>query len=429
MNKTGLFQKMRQNAVVPILLSGIIITVCSYILFSNTMYNEAKDSMRVVSKSVILAYENAFSGDFSIVQNSDSTYDFYKGDTDITNIYSIVDDYSEASGTEISILYMDMRIHTTFVSDSGSRLAGIYANSDTARQVLFNNEEVFYKNVKITNSRYLVLYEPLTNSKGETIGMIEVARDMKDIKLRVWHSVWPILLIAVIASGFASFYSYKNTKDIIDVLKKLQLFLNKVASGNLQAEMDSSLTKRNDELGDISKSSEKMQKNIRAFVETDALTGLSNRRFMMGALQKVFSRNKASNRPFSLAICDIDFFKNINDTYGHNAGDAVLIAVANVLKEGMKGKGYVARWGGEEFLLLFDKADAKEGTLILNELLNKIREMVVEFYEYKISITMTFGITEGEFTNIESLISRADSKLYYGKTHGRNQVVYEVTEE
>lgn len=429
MQKAGLYKKMRENAVVPILLSGIVITLCSYFRFSNAMYNEGKNSMRIIAKSVELAYEDTYPGNYALLQNKDLSYDLFKGEEKITNDYSIVDEFSDISDTDISLLFMDMRVHTTFANDNGARISGIFTNAETATRVLINNEEVFYKNIKIINDKYLVLYEPLYNSTGETIGMIEVARNMKDLKVNVWKSIWPILVIAVMASGFAIFYSYKNTKEIIRVLSKLQAFLNKVAGGNLQAELDSSLTKRTDELGDISKSSVKMQKSIRAFIETDPLTGLNNRRFIMGAIQKVIDKQRNSNKPFCLAICDIDFFKKVNDTYGHNAGDIVLKSVAEVLKDGVKSKGYPSRWGGEEFLLLLDNCTIEEGTIILNNILNRIREMTVEADGYKINITMTFGIVEGYDTRIEELVSIADEKLYYGKTHGRNQVVYEVTKD
>lgn len=429
MKKAGLYKKMRENAVIPILLLGFTLTLFGYVRFSNTMYNEAKDSMRIIANTVSIAYNNAFPGDFSLIQNKDSTYELYKGDVLITDNYTIIDDYSKASDTDISILYLDMRVHTTFKTDSGARIAGVFANSETAKDVLFGQKEVFYKNIDILGNKYLVLYVPLYNASHDVMGMIEIAREMSAIKKNVWLSIWPFLVISIVASVFAIMYSYKNTRDIISVLSKLQAFLNKVAGGNLQAELDSSLTRRTDELGDISKSSVKMQKSIRAFIETDPLTGLNNRRYIITAIQKVIDKHKANGTPFSLAICDIDFFKKVNDTYGHNAGDDVLKAVANTLKEGMKGSGYLARWGGEEFLLVFDRIGMEEGAKKLNLILDNIRSLVVESEDQKISVTMTFGIVEGSDTTVEGMVSVADEKLYYGKMHGRNQVVCEVTED
>lgn len=426
---TGLFKKMRRVAILPPLLLGIVITFVSYIRFSNAMYDEAENNMHNLAGSVAEAYDIAYPGDYSLKKNSDDTYDLYKGNICITDDYSIVDSFAVMSDTDISILYMDMRIHTTFETGNGTRLAGICTNEATADSVLYEGNTEFYKNIKIIDRTYLVLYVPLKNSDGSIIGMVEVAREMETIKLNVLKAVWPILLIAVLVVGLAVFYSYRNTKDITGVLKKLQYFLNKVSQGDLQVELDTALAKRDDELGDISKSSVQMQRSIRNFVETDPLTGLYNRRYVQNAVKKIGERQSETGQPFSVAITDIDFFKKVNDTYGHNAGDEVLKAVASILKTTMQGNGFAARWGGEEFVLVFDKCGMVRGAEILRQILKLIREMTVETEGYTIKITMTLGIVDGHGTNVEAMVEAADEKLYYGKTHGRNQVVCEVPSE
>lgn len=420
---------MRRVAVIPIVLLVVAITVCSYIRFSNTMYEEARDNMRIISRILESAYDTTYPGDYSIKETSKDKYDLYKGDALITEDYSIIDDISASSATEISILYMDMRIHTTFATDSGTRLAGICTNAETADKVLKGGNEVFYKDITIINDKYLVLYVPVRNSDGSVVGMIETARKRDSLSKSVMLAMWPILLLAVIGMAVALSFTYHNTLEIAGVLKKLQIFLNNVSGGNLQTELDSALSRREDELGDIAKSSVRMQRSIRAFVETDPLTGLNNRRFVSSAVTRIIERSKETGMPYSIAISDIDFFKKVNDTYGHNAGDDVLKAVAGILKNGMQGKGFAARWGGEEFILVFDKCDSTEGARTLNTILDSIRDMVVETEGYSIKITMTFGIVDGTDIDIEKMVEAADDKLYYGKTHGRNQVVLNIEEE
>jgi len=429
MKKTGLYKKMRRVAIVPIVLLVVAIMACSYIRFSNTMYDEAHRNMRVLSGIIKSAYDVMYPGDYEIKTEDGEKYDLYKGDACITGDYSIVDSISVSSETEVSILYMDMRIHTTFATDSGQRLAGICTNAETADRVLKNGEEVFYRDISIVEDKYLVLYVPLKNSDNTVIGMIEIARKMDDLKKQVLLAAWPIIVIAAIGMAVALFITYRNTREITEVLKKLQIFLTKVSGGDLQSELDTTLLKRDDELGDISKSTVRMQKSIRAFVETDPLTGLNNRRYVTGMVSKISERNMETGVPFAIAMSDIDFFKKVNDTYGHNAGDEVLKAVANILKTGMKGLGFAARWGGEEFILVFDKCGAEEGAIALETILDRIREMTVEADGFSIKVTMTFGIVDGDGRDIEKMVEAADEKLYYGKTHGRNRVVLNIQEQ
>ncbi len=429
MKKTGLYKKMLVIAIVPILLLGIVVTILCYIRFTKTIYSQARTDMRNVASGVAYAYDLANPGDYYLVKSLDDTYDLYKGDTDITGKYAIVDKFAVDSSSQVSLLYKDMRVNTTFGNTSGQRMAGVCTNKETAERVLNNGEEVFYENVSILGAKYLVLYVPLKNSDGSVIGMIEVARSVKNMKIAVLKAVWPVMVVALAGMLVAIYISLKSTREITGVLKRLQVFMNKVAGGNLQAELASDVLSRSDELGDISKSATAMQRSIRNFVETDPLTQLGNRRYIHNQLEKIMEKSETTGQPFSLAIADIDFFKKVNDTYGHNAGDEVLKAVANTLKNSMQGNGFAGRWGGEEFLVGFDKVGMYDAANHLWNTLEKIREMTVFTEGYEIKVTMTFGVVDGKKTDVETLVETADAKLYYGKQHGRNQVVTDIQEE
>ncbi|MBP5152518.1 MAG: GGDEF domain-containing protein [Lachnospiraceae bacterium] len=149
----------------------------------------------------------------------------------------------------------------------------------------------------------------------------------------------------------------------------------------------------------------------------------------MEALEKIQERASSTGEPFCLSIADIDFFKKVNDTYGHNAGDDVLRAVAGILKENMVGKGFAARWGGEEFMLVFDRLSSKQAVPVLEKALDDIRANTVETEGFEIKVTMTFGISDGSQGPIEDIVSVADEKLYYGKQNGRNRIVIDLPEE
>lgn len=163
-------------------------------------------------------------------------------------------------------------------------------------------------------------------------------------------------------------------------------------------------------------------KKIKEMASRDPLTGLRNRRSMMEKMNEILADGPAE---LCIAIGDIDFFKKINDTYGHEAGDEVLKSVAQTLIEFMDDKGYVARWGGEEFLFLFRKNNGDEVFVELDQLRRTIEKMVVSYKEHEICLRMTFGMREYDNNKpLDTNISLADEKLYSGKMSGRNKVVF-----
>ena len=164
-------------------------------------------------------------------------------------------------------------------------------------------------------------------------------------------------------------------------------------------------------------------KMLKEKASRDPLTGLLNRGAAMERLVTLASR--LNNECFSICICDIDFFKKVNDTYGHNMGDQVLIKIGDVLKQQMKGIGAAARWGGEEFLLIFPRVNGDDALQIVYDIQSKIRNIRIPCENGIITVTMTFGLTEYDFNaELDYNIKEADNKLYIGKDSGRNKVVY-----
>lgn len=156
---------------------------------------------------------------------------------------------------------------------------------------------------------------------------------------------------------------------------------------------------------------------------TDALTGLYNRRRATEYMAEVL--RPTNSFCSSICICDIDFFKKVNDKYGHDIGDVVLQKISHIMKTTLEGKGFIARWGGEEFLIVFPNSNGDEANFLLGELRNKIKMLQVDGGSEVFSITMTFGLAEYDFkTDIDSIIKEADEKLYIGKKNGRDQIVY-----
>ena len=153
----------------------------------------------------------------------------------------------------------------------------------------------------------------------------------------------------------------------------------------------------------------------------DQLTGLKNRRTFSYIYDKAFLE---SNRP-CMVMCDIDFFKKVNDTYGHNGGDAVLMNVANMLKNYVGENGEVIRWGGEEFILFLKNYELKEAVDLAETLRVRVEQMVSCYEKNRIKVTMSFGVAEvKEDKSCEENVQIADEKLYLAKTGGRNRVVF-----
>ena len=160
--------------------------------------------------------------------------------------------------------------------------------------------------------------------------------------------------------------------------------------------------------------------------ETDPLTGLFNRRTFMKRIENEAARFKRSKKPFSILFGDIDFFKKINDTFGHSAGDAVLVSISKLMDTEKREIDQIARWGGEEFLILLPETGLNGAVLLGNKIREKISAQSIMHEGKEIHVTMSFGVSKynGE-APIDKTIDLADKRLYLAKESGRNKVVAE----
>lgn len=155
----------------------------------------------------------------------------------------------------------------------------------------------------------------------------------------------------------------------------------------------------------------------------DDLTNLPNRRYLNSHLESVMLKFEEIKAVFGVMFFDLDFFKKINDNYGHNAGDEVLKMVANVFKNSSRNKDVIGRWGGEEFLGVFENIEKKKFLEIAERIRMLIENSQVDLGDEKIKVTVSIGVAiakEGE--KIETVIRRADEALYLAKKKGRNRV-------
>jgi diguanylate cyclase len=163
----------------------------------------------------------------------------------------------------------------------------------------------------------------------------------------------------------------------------------------------------------------------RKLVIFDYLTGLYNRRYIMMQAGFLLSLCKRNNHAISFIMADIDHFKSVNDSYGHQAGDHVLKQVAELLVRNVRECDLVARYGGEEFLLVLPELDSVKATALAERIRSTIAESRFEYDGNTVSITVSLGISTDQTspdTTIDRLISQSDSALYEAKRGGRNRV-------
>jgi diguanylate cyclase (GGDEF)-like protein len=156
---------------------------------------------------------------------------------------------------------------------------------------------------------------------------------------------------------------------------------------------------------------------------TDTLTGLYNRRHFGEMAAPSVERARRLGTPYYIMISDLDFFKRVNDQYGHLAGDAVLCSTARILKNTIRAYDILARWGGEEFIMLFTDSDPENVMSLTERIRQNIENAEVLYMNQRIHITLSSGIAQNEDDcDLTELVRRADEALYASKQNGRNRV-------
>ncbi len=164
-------------------------------------------------------------------------------------------------------------------------------------------------------------------------------------------------------------------------------------------------------------------KMLRQQASTDTLTGLHNRRSANDFIEKLIKKN--DEKGFCVCMCDIDFFKKVNDSYGHDIGDMVLAGVAQTLVENVTEECLVSRWGGEEFLIIFPNMNGDDAKSIVDVIRSRIKKIDFDTGSKTFNITVTYGLAEYGFDgDAKAVVKEADDKLYLGKENGRDQIVF-----
>ena len=431
----------------PMIFLTIVIVLVGSGLVNNSLKNEAADGMIDMSNTILESFESMYPGDYSVSEDNGGIT-LSKGEHLFNGDFEYIDKIKEITGCNITICYQNYAVITTLYDSNNVRLVGAADSDRIVAEVIKEDKSMFYPEVEFNKEMYLAYYTPIKEASGTVIGTFMIAKKADTITQLTWKAVLPMVGVALIAIILAAIFTYIYSVKFIGDIRKIQGYMKKVAEGTFEHSVDPTLENRTDEIGQMADSAVRTSLRLRKMVEEDQLTNLYNRRSADKKIKATIENYIDKGVRFNIALGDIDFFKKVNDTYGHEAGDQVLIAVSSTLKDFMKDKGYAIRWGGEEFLLIFDKGknDFEESCRNMEQMLDRIRALRVESGENIISVNMTFGILECEKedmeVNLASLederkgakdsflkkrmdyyISTADGRLYYGKEHGRNQLV------
>jgi diguanylate cyclase (GGDEF)-like protein len=298
------------------------------------------------------------------------------------------------------------------------------------------------KAAEYRNHRALEVIGTLQTVPDAPWGII-VERERSVVLAQVYALRTTTILLVLGLLALVGIGAYGIGLSLVHPLDRLVGGADRVASGDLTVKLP---VAHRDELGKLTERFNEMTAQLRTNREeldaahetllyknaeleelsvTDALTGLHNRRYLMDTLEREFGQRARSGRVFSLLMADLDHFKRINDSFGHPAGDAVLMYAARVFREEIRSVDLAARFGGEEFTLLLVDSDLESSKAVAERIRERIAASGIAFDGQSIPVTISIGLAQvanDPHDTPAELISRADAALYAAKNGGRNRV-------
>lgn len=419
---SGLTKSLFQLSVLPLLAFGLVVLIISSLVIYTSIEKEVKESLLAQNKTACQILDLTYPGNFL----ADDNGVVYKGDAVISGKHELVDQLCQATRMDVTLFYGDQRLLTSIRDASGERAVGTVAALEVVQAVLEEGEPYFSDRVLVNGVPYFGSYMPVADADGIIVGMIFAGKPRMTVMHAIYKNLLGIFIVVVIALVVTGSFSAAFSGRIIMALNRIKEFLGSIATGDLKAELDQALLERSDEIGEMGRFAVMLQNSITELVGTDPLTGLYNRRSCEVILQEVYHNYKRRGARFVLVLADIDWFKTVNDRFGHQAGDEVLRRVSDVLKSHMEHKGFVFRWGGEEFLFIYEGTTLETVLEDIDQLKQKINGIELCHEGSCFRVTMTFGVADcADQANMEKLIRQADDHLYRGKELGKNMVVYQ----
>ncbi|WP_319523508.1 diguanylate cyclase [Breoghania sp.] len=253
---------------------------------------------------------------------------------------------------------------------------------------------------------------------------------------------WTILIVCVLLMAMGLF-AYLLGHSIVKPLQRLSGEAGKVASGDLKVDlpvhgntevsyltqvfnhMVASLRRGQEEISQAHEALIEKNRELHRISITDSLTGIFNRKHVMDLFDMEFIRTQRYGIPFSVLIADLDHFKEVNDTYGHLAGDSVLRSIAKAMVESVRACDHVGRYGGEEFVVVLPNTEIDGAMEMAERIRQTIRRVTFnnDGEEFSMTISMGVAVCQEDDKSVETILKRADDALYRAKADGRDQVI------
>jgi diguanylate cyclase (GGDEF)-like protein len=294
-------------------------------------------------------------------------------------------------------------------------------------------------------NKNLVVEFPLSDSKGFPIGKVLFIKDVSQIYINFYVLMGILSVYSFALSLLSSLLLYVFSENLVDRIIKLQKLSNRIKESNFSGIEFLKIDEPKDELdhlrnnlvdtaltiGRLLSELEEKNRELQELAYYDPLTGLPNRRFFFEHASIIFEEVKRYEKPLSLLIMDIDHFKKINDTYGHDVGDVVLKTFADVLRGIVRKSDICARFGGEEFVVLLPNTNLEGARVLAERIRTTVAKNTVEHGSIVIVFTVSIGISQYRkgMQSIDELIKEADSALYRAKEGGRNRVEVFIPDE
>lgn len=272
-------------------------------------------------------------------------------------------------------------------------------------------------------------------SNGDLSGRVPlkgyIGGTLKTLQANLRHMTWQTKMVA---SGdfsqrveFMGEFSESFNAMVLQLDQTLQELMAKEAA---LSRTNEELRKENAIRKETEAALRKSQDELQRLAMTDALTGLFNRRHFNRVAEEEIRRTLRYKHPLSVMVFDIDFFKRVNDTFGHRTGDRVLAMIARITREVLRSSEIPARWGGEEFIVLLPETPAEAAAAVAERLRGKIEEAELSTDRGVVKVTASFGVSdvlEHRDTRLEDqivseFVSTADRAMYASKSTGRNRV-------
>lgn len=414
---SGERKSIRRSLLLMVTLPTVILTVfvlsIGVLLFYHFYSQSIRDELASTTTMMVDCLDLTVRGDYQYENGI-----LLKGNmniTDSTMLYKV----KEKSGIDTTIFWGGTRILTTVEDQYGVSAAGTSAEKKVTDVVLGEGKDYYADHVDVDGTEYIGYYKALENDGNKPVGMVFAGKKLTLVYQKILRTLLGFVLFSLVAVLVAMLCTRQYSSGVIRDINTINHFLQTISEGTLGETLDERIRNRKDELGDIGIYADKMRTNLQKLVEMDALTALYNRRSGNQMLEVLVGQRAE----YTAVMCDIDFFKKVNDTYGHAAGDRVLTTISAQIRENVGEDGFASRWGGEEFLVIYCM-NLEETRKRIDKLQQAIRNLQVCYGDQTIRVTMTFGMGQsapGE--SYEKVIKRADEKLYVGKNGGRDQIV------